>query len=81
VDSFWSAVCQYRDVQNANGRFAARRQGQAKAWMWERIDAALKQRFRQHPQVQARLGPATDAVLAGTLPASTAARQLLELFD
>ena len=81
VDSFWSAVCQYRDVQNANGRFAARRQGQAKAWMWERIDAGLKQRFRQHPQVQARLGPATDAVLAGTLPASTAARQLLELFD
>jgi len=81
VDSFWSAVCQYRDVQNANGRFAARRQQQAKAWMWERIDAALKQRFRQHPQVQARLGLATEAVLAGTLPASTAARQLLELFD
>jgi LAO/AO transport system kinase len=81
VDSFWSAVCQYRDVQHANGRFAARRQGQAKAWMWERIDAGLKQRFRQHPQVQARLGPATEAVLAGTLPASTAARQLLELFD
>lgn len=81
VDSFWSAVCQYSDVQNANGRFAARRQQQAKAWMWERIDAALKQRFRQHPRVQARLGPATDAVLAGTLPASTAARQLLELFD
>jgi len=41
----------------------------------------LKQRFRQHPQVQARLGLATEAVLAGTLPASTAARQLLELFD
>ncbi len=81
VDSFWSAVCQYRDVQNANGRFAARRQQQAKAWMWERIDAALKQRFRQHPKVQARLTLATEEVLAGTLPASTAARQLLELFD
>ena len=81
VDSFWSAVCQYRDVQNANGRFATRRQQQAKAWMWERIDAALKQRFRQHPKVQARLAGATEEVLAGTLPASTAARQLLELFD
>ncbi|MDP3522129.1 MAG: methylmalonyl Co-A mutase-associated GTPase MeaB [Hydrogenophaga sp.] len=81
VDAFWSAVCQYRDVQNANGRFAARRQQQAKAWMWERIDAALKQRFRQHPKVQARLASATEEVLAGALPASTAARQLLELFD
>jgi LAO/AO transport system kinase len=81
VGSFWSAVCQYRDVQNANGRFATRRQQQAKAWMWERIDAALKQRFRQHPKVQARLAAATEEVLAGSLPASTAARQLLELFD
>ena len=81
VDTFWSSVSEFRRLQTANGRLAARRQQQATAWMWERIDAGLKQRFREHPQVQARLGPATDAVLAGTLPASTAARQLLELFD
>jgi LAO/AO transport system kinase len=81
VDSFWAEVMKFRTVQTANGRLAARRQGQAKAWMWERIDAGLKQRFREHPQIRARLDDTTQRVLAGELPASTAARQLLEMFD
>jgi LAO/AO transport system kinase len=81
VDSFWAEVSRFRTVQTANGRLAARRQQQAKAWMWERIDAGLKQRFREHPQVRGQLDELTRRVLAGELPASTAARQLLELFD
>jgi LAO/AO transport system kinase len=81
VDSFWASVSEYRRLQSANGNLAARRQQQAKAWMWERIDAGLKQRFRDHPQIRSRLDDTTRRVLAGELPASTAARQLLELFD
>ncbi len=45
--------------------------------MWERIDAGLKQAFRQHPQVQALLPQLTQAVLEGRMAASTAARNLL----
>jgi LAO/AO transport system kinase len=81
VDRFWAEVSRFRTVQTANGRLAARRQHQAGAWMWERIDAGLKQRFREHPRIRARLDDTTRRVLAGELPASTAARQLLELFD
>ena len=81
VDSFWREVSHYRTLQTANGRLAARRQQQAGAWMWERIDAGLKQRFREHPQIRARLDDTNRRVLAGELPASTAARQLLEWFD
>ena len=81
VDSFWTEVSKFRTAQTANSRLAARRQHQAGAWMWERIDAGLKQRFREHPQIRARLEDTTRRVLAGELPASTAARQLLELFD
>ncbi|QCB45729.1 methylmalonyl Co-A mutase-associated GTPase MeaB [Hydrogenophaga sp. PAMC20947] len=81
VDTFWSSVTQYRGLQTANGRLPARRQQQAKAWMWERIDAGLKQRFRDHPMVRERLTATTASVLAGELPASTAARALLDLFD
>jgi LAO/AO transport system kinase len=81
VDAFWTEVARFRDLQTANGQLALRRQQQAKAWMWERIDAGLKQRFRAHPKVRAALDDATQRVLAGTLPASTAARQLLDLFD
>ena len=81
VDTFWSAVSEFKRLQTANGRLAARRQHQASAWMWERIDAGLKQRFREHPRVREALDLFTRQVQAGELAASTAARQLLERFD
>ena len=77
VDRFWVEVQRFRDLQTANGRLAARRQQQALAWMWERIDAGLKQAFRQNPLVRAQL-PALEAqVRDGRIAASTAARTLL----
>lgn len=81
VDAFWDAVSRFRDLQTGNGQLAQRRQQQARSWMWERIEAGLKQRFRSHPAVQAALDDTTRRVLDGTLPASTAARALLALFD
>lgn len=81
VDAFWQHVCTFRYAQTVHGRFEAKRQQQARAWMWERIEAGLKQRFRAHPAVRAALDTTTQQVLAGQVPASTAARQLLELFN
>ncbi|MDD0814485.1 methylmalonyl Co-A mutase-associated GTPase MeaB [Curvibacter sp. HBC28] len=77
VDRFWGSVSEFRRLQTANGRLNSRRQNQAQAWMWERIDAGLKQAFRAHPQVQHLLPQFTQDVALGRLPASTAARQLL----
>ena len=81
VDSFWRAVEEFRALQTANGRLAARRQHQALAWMWERIESGLKQAFRRHPAVQALLPQITKEVEQGTLAASTAARRLLQAGD
>ena len=78
LDAFWAAVTQFKDLQTANGQMAARRQGQALAWMWERIDAGLKQRFKAQPEVAALLPQLSGEVRAGRLTASTAARMLLE---
>ncbi len=77
VDAFWQAVTQFKTLQTANGQFDARRQQQSLAWMWERIDANLKQAFRQDPAVAALLPSYLAQVASGQLPASTAARQLL----
>ena len=77
VEAFWEAVEHFKTLQTANGKLAARREKQALAWMWERIDAGLKQAFRQHPKVRELLPQALAQVAAGTLPASTAARNLL----
>ena len=77
VDAFWAAVTQFRTLQTANGKLAQRRQSQSLAWMWERIDAGLKQAFRQNPQVQVLLPALIDEVKAGRVAASTAARNML----
>ncbi|TXT39112.1 MAG: LAO/AO transport system kinase [Comamonadaceae bacterium] len=74
VDSFWAKVLEFKAVQTRNGKLAERRQKQALAWMWERIDAGLKQAFAQHSAVKALLPKLTQDVLEGRLAASTAAR-------
>ncbi len=77
VDRFWEAVTTFKTLQSDNGKLAARRQHQALAWMWERIDAGLKSAFRQHPRVKPLLEQLSAEVAAGRVAASTAARQLL----
>ena len=78
ISQFWEAVSAFRTLQADSGRFATRRQSQALAWMWERIDAGLKHRFEAQAAVAALLPQLSDQVRAGQLPASTAARLLLE---
>jgi LAO/AO transport system kinase len=77
VESFWAEVLDFKARQTANGKFAGRRQQQSLAWMWERIDAGLKQAFRHNPAVSALLPSLTAQVASGQIPASTAARNLL----
>ena len=79
IDTFWAAVTRFQTLQTANGRLAARRQQQAQAWMWERIDAGLKHAFRHHPGVRAALQTTESEVRQGALPPSIAARRLLQL--
>ncbi|WP_213959964.1 MULTISPECIES: methylmalonyl Co-A mutase-associated GTPase MeaB [unclassified Variovorax] len=81
VDAFWNSVMEFRALQTANGRLTMRREKQALAWMWERIDAGLKHAFRHHPHVRELLPQTIAAVTGGTLPASTAARNLLAAQD
>lgn len=81
LEPFWQAVTRFRQLQEANGRLAARRKHQALAWMWERIESGLKEAFRQDPAVRALLPRLTNEVEQGTLAASTAARRLLDLMQ
>ena len=80
IDALWQAVSEYQRLGQANGKIAARRKQQSHAWMWERIDAGLKDAFRAHPQVVAQLSATTAQVLAGQVPASAAARSLIAAF-
>jgi LAO/AO transport system kinase len=79
LDEFWSAVTRFVDKQKAAGRFDRRRHEQDEAWMWQLIQAGLKQRFNRHPAVREALATYSDDVRAGRMAASVAARRLLDL--
>jgi LAO/AO transport system kinase len=76
---FWEAVTRFIEKQKAGGRFEQRRHEQDEAWMWQLIEAGLKQRFRGHPAVREALARYSDDVRAGRTAASVAARRLLDL--
>ena len=78
---FWGVVSRFRDQRQASGAFDERRHAQDQAWMWERIEAGLRLRFRQHAAVRQALPDTTSAVRAGRLAASVAARRLLDLLN
>ncbi len=77
VDAFWACVTEFKTLQTAYGRLAARRKHQALSWMWQRIESGLKQAFRQDPAISRLLPEIALEVANGRLPASTAARNLL----
>ncbi len=81
LEDFWRTVTEFHAAQTASGRLAQRRHAQDHAWLWERIEAGLRQRFRTHPAVSDAL-PAIEAdVRSGRLPPSVAARRLLDLMN
>lgn len=81
IPEFWDAATRFREVQMANGSFYERRRQQDQKWMWEHIDAGLRERFGRHPAVCASLPALSQEVLDGRIAASVAARQLLDLLN
>ncbi|HET9976630.1 MAG TPA: methylmalonyl Co-A mutase-associated GTPase MeaB [Burkholderiaceae bacterium] len=81
IPEFWQAVSRFRDLQTANGRLAERRQAQDQAWMWERIEAGLRQRFKSHAAVREALPRISVDVREGRIAPSVAARRLLDLMS
>jgi LAO/AO transport system kinase len=81
LPEFWQAVSAFREAQASSGRLQERRRAQEQAWMWERIEAGLRERFRSHEAVREALPLISADVRAGRLVASVAARRLLDLLN
>jgi len=78
IPELWEKVAHFEKLQRANGKFDSRRKQQSGAWMWDRIDAGLKNAFRNNLAVQELLPILSAQVNQGTMAASVAARRLLE---
>jgi LAO/AO transport system kinase len=80
VAEVWRQAEAFVAEQQAGGGMERRRRAQSRAWLWERIDAGLRDEFRSHPGVRGLLPGALDDVDAGRVPVSVAARRLLAAF-
>ena len=78
VPELWEKILHFQKLQNQNGQLDTRRKQQSGAWMWDRIDAGLKNAFQNNPAVQALLPSLSAQVNQGTMTPSVAARRLLE---
>jgi LAO/AO transport system kinase len=80
IADVWDAIVAFRAALDGAGLLAARRQDQARAWMWREIEDVLIERLRAHPAV-AGLAPALEAdVAAGRATPTSAALRLLAAF-
>jgi len=77
LEAFWREVTHFKTTLEASGEFAAKRKAQAVRWMWNLIDAGLRQRFHEHPSVEAELPRLSELVADGRLSPTVAAQQLL----
>lgn len=81
VAHLWEVIGRFRERTASSGAFEARRREQAREWLHTLIDEQLRAHFFGRPSVQAALVEVERAVLAGELPATAAARQLLGLLE
>ena len=81
IEDFWQRVEEFQRQRRASGALDARRQQQARAWMWDLIHARLHDSFRQHPAVRSVLADILRDVDGAQLAPSAAARALLNRFN
>jgi len=80
LDALWQGVLDHRATLTEAGELDARRRHQTLRWMWSLVDEGLREGFRAHPAVAARLAQITADVESGQLAAPRAAATLLRAF-
>jgi len=80
IGEIWSTAERFRKETTISGVFEQRRSEQARDWVHAMVQDHLHSKFKAHPKVKALLPELEKAVMAGELPATTAASQLLDAF-
>lgn len=81
IPEVWAMVQEFRQRTTATGEFESRRRRQAVDWVHTMIEEELLNRFVNHPGVRQVLPEVEKAVRTGALPATTAVKELLAIFE
>jgi len=80
IPEVWQTIQGFVQSTQLSGAFQKRRRAQERDWMRALIEGHLKEEFYENPKVQELLPKLDNAVMAGEIPATMAAQQLLETF-
>jgi LAO/AO transport system kinase len=80
IKGIWRVVETFIGMTRAAGVFDARRADQERQWVRAMVREGLDDLFHAHPGVRKAQMELEEQVASGTLPATTAARRLLDLF-
>jgi LAO/AO transport system kinase len=80
IDDIWDKVTEFFQTLTPTDALEARRSAQALSWMWDEIGGNLLQYLRQSPKIISQLPNIEKDVAGNNLPATTAARRLINLF-
>ncbi len=78
LEDIWQVILRFREITEENGEFEARRSRQVTEWMMSMVLDQVQQRFLGLASVKEKLPDLQAAVTAGKLPATAAARELLQ---
>ena len=80
MQQVWDNITAHRDAMQGSGEWSRHRAAQARAWMWSEVHDGLLDMLHEDAATEKLAAKLEKQVLAGTLPASEAAQQLLYQF-
>lgn len=80
IREIWNMIDEYIAFTRKNGYFDHKRNEQAKYWMYESINEALKDSFYRNPDVEKTLGTTERQVLNSEISSFAAAKRMMDLY-
>ena len=80
IPEVWEMIDRYFEFVKANGYFEAKRQEQARWWMYETIDEQLRKNFYDNTEIQKLLNACENDVLANRRSSFAAATTVLDRY-
>jgi LAO/AO transport system kinase len=81
IERVWSVIEDFREKTTQSGVFEQRRRNQTLDWLHSMVEQQLQAYFYNHPAVRESLPNIEQSVLDGSMPATTAAQELLRAVE
>jgi len=78
LDQLWQSIQDYRNHLEKSGKWQAKRQKQAKYWMWKQFTRMMQQRMQDDPILAEQANLLESELLLGHLTPRVAAQELLD---